>query len=87
MDFGDGLSASAGEAAAGRHIDLSQAYPARIGDWDKVAINYGYSQLPQGGRSGRRWRASSTKPGRKDLRYLTNQDRTRIRAWISGRTA
>jgi hypothetical protein len=29
-------------------IDLSHAYPARIGEWDKVAINYGYRQLPQG---------------------------------------
>ena len=25
-------------------IDLSEAYPQRIGDWDKVAINYGYRQ-------------------------------------------
>ncbi len=29
-------------------IDLSDAYQARIGDWDKVAINYGYSVLPKG---------------------------------------
>ena len=33
-------------------IDLSEAYPARIGDWDKVTINYGYRQLPQGRRTG-----------------------------------
>jgi len=26
--------------------DLSQAYGANIGDWDKVAINYGYRQFP-----------------------------------------
>ena len=26
--------------------DLSQAYAANIGDWDKVAINYGYRQFP-----------------------------------------
>ncbi|MCC7415586.1 MAG: zinc-dependent metalloprotease [Acidobacteria bacterium] len=25
-------------------IDLSDAYPQRIGEWDKVAINYGYRQ-------------------------------------------
>ncbi len=25
-------------------IDFSKAYPAQIGDWDKVAINYGYRQ-------------------------------------------
>src|SRR5262249_9598130 len=29
-------------------IDLSEAYPARIGEWDKVAINYGYRVLPRG---------------------------------------
>src|ERR1051326_3218534 len=29
-------------------IDLSDAYPQRIGDWDKVAINYGYRQFPAG---------------------------------------
>ena len=29
-------------------IDLSDAYQARIGDWDKVAINYGYRQFPNG---------------------------------------
>ena len=29
-------------------IDISEAYPARIGEWDKVAINYGYRVLPKG---------------------------------------
>ena len=29
-------------------IDISHAYPARIGDWDKVTINYGYRELPKG---------------------------------------
>ena len=29
-------------------IDLSKAYQARIGDWDKVAINYGYREFPPG---------------------------------------
>ena len=27
-------------------IDMSDAYPARIGDWDKVPINYGYREFP-----------------------------------------
>ena len=27
-------------------INISNAYQARIGDWDKVAINYGYRQFP-----------------------------------------
>ena len=29
-------------------IDLSAAYPTRIGEWDKVAINYGYRVFPKG---------------------------------------
>ncbi|HEX6694915.1 MAG TPA: zinc-dependent metalloprotease [Longimicrobiales bacterium] len=29
-------------------IDLSGAYPTGIGEWDKVAIRYGYSVLPNG---------------------------------------
>ena len=29
-------------------IDLSNAYPQRIGDWDKVTIDYGYRQFPVG---------------------------------------
>src|SRR5674476_769320 len=33
-------------------IDISEAYPARIGDWDKVAINYGYRVLPKGVEDG-----------------------------------
>ena len=44
-------------------IDLSDAYPARIGEWDKVAINYGYRQLPQRRRAGRARARSSTTPG------------------------
>jgi len=30
------------------HIDTSQAYAAGIGDWDKVAIDYGYREFPAG---------------------------------------
>ena len=29
-------------------IDLSEAYAPRIGDWDKVTINYGYREFPKG---------------------------------------
>jgi hypothetical protein len=30
------------------HIDASHAYAAGIGDWDKVAIDYGYREFPAG---------------------------------------
>ena len=67
-------------------IDLSEAYPQRIGEWDKVAINYGYRQLPPVDEE-----EALTKilddAWAKDLRYFTNQDRKRIRGvdqWSNG---
>ena len=67
-------------------IDLSEAYAARIGDWDKVAINYGYRQLPKGDEQ-----AALTKilddAWAEDLRYLTNQDsdtHPRVDQWSNG---
>ena len=30
-------------------IDLSNAYPQRIGDWDKVTIDYGYRRSSAAG--------------------------------------
>ena len=67
-------------------IDLSHAYPARIGDWDKVAINYGYRQLPKGDEQ-----PALTKilddAWAKDLRYMTNQDtdaHPKVDQWSNG---
>jgi hypothetical protein len=67
-------------------VDISQAYPARIGDWDKVAINYGYRPLPAGDEQ-----AALTKilddAWAEDLRYLTNQDtdsHPRVDQWSNG---
>jgi hypothetical protein len=67
-------------------IDLSEAYAARIGDWDKVAINYGYRQLPKGDQQ-----AALTKilddAWAEDLRYMTNQDtdaHPRVDQWSNG---
>jgi hypothetical protein len=67
-------------------IDLSEAYAARIGEWDKVAINYGYRQLPKGDEQ-----AALTKilddAWAEDLRYLTNQDtdtHPRVDQWSNG---
>jgi hypothetical protein len=67
-------------------IDLSGAYAARIGDWDKVAINYGYRQLPKGDEQ-----AALTKilddAWAEDLRYMTNQDtdaHPKVDQWSNG---
>jgi hypothetical protein len=54
-------------------IDLSEAYPARIGEWDKVAINYGYRVLPAGDEEAALGRILD-EAWAKDIRYMTNQD-------------
>ena len=71
-------------------LDLSHAYEARIGDWDKVAIDYGYREFPNGTAA-----ADETKSLTKilddawtqDLRYFTNQDtdiHPRAEQWSNG---
>ncbi len=67
-------------------IDLARAYEARIGDWDKVAINYGYRQF-----AGADDKAALTKilddAWAEDLRYFTNQDtdiHPRTEQWSNG---
>jgi hypothetical protein len=68
-------------------LDLSEAYQARIGDWDKVAIDYGYREFPKGTDES----ASLTKilddAWAQDLRYFTNQDtdvHPRVDQWSNG---
>ncbi len=67
-------------------VDVTDAYPARIGEWDKVTINYGYRELPAGDE-----KAALTKilddAWAKDLRYMTNQDlgtHPRVDQWSNG---
>ncbi len=67
-------------------IDLSEAYAARIGDWDKVAIDYGYRQFPGGGEAAALARILD-RAWAQDLRYLTNQDTSihpRADQWSNG---
>jgi hypothetical protein len=67
-------------------IDLSQAYPAHIGEWDKVAIDYGYRQLPRGDETAALSQILD-EAWAKDLRYFTNQDlgiRPRVDQWSNG---
>src|SRR5438445_834546 len=67
-------------------IDLSDAYPQHIGDWDKVTINYGYRQLPPDAE-----KAALTKilddAWAQDVRYMTNQDtdsNPKVDQWSNG---
>ena len=67
-------------------IDISEAYPARIGDWDKVAINYGYRVLPKGDEAPQLSKILND-AWEKDLRYMTNQDtdlNPRVDQWSNG---
>ncbi|MFN7914414.1 MAG: zinc-dependent metalloprotease [Vicinamibacterales bacterium] len=55
-------------------IDIAKAYPQRIGDWDKVTINYGYRQFPQGTNEAPALTKILDDAWATDLRFLTNQD-------------
>jgi hypothetical protein len=64
-------------------IDLSNAYPAHIGEWDKIAIEYGYGPADD--------TAALTKildvAWEHDLRYMTNQDtgiHPKVDQWSNG---
>ena len=68
-------------------IDISDAYPQHIGDWDKVTINYGYRQFAPGTDE----KAALTKilddAWAQDLRYMTNQDtdsNPKVDQWSNG---
>jgi hypothetical protein len=67
-------------------IDISEAYPARIGEWDKVAIDYGYRVLPKADEPAELSRILND-AWAKDLRYMTNQDtdlHPRVDQWSNG---
>lgn len=68
-------------------LDLSQAYTAQIGDWDKVAINYGYRELPAGTDEKTALTKILDDAWAADLRYFTNQDtdiHPRVEQWSNG---
>jgi hypothetical protein len=67
-------------------IDIDDAYAARIGEWDKVAIDYGYRVLPQGDETAQLSRILND-AWAKDLRFMTNQDtdlHPRVDQWSNG---
>ena len=55
-------------------LDLSQAYGVGIGDWDKVAITWGYSEFPPGTDEDQALDRILGDAWAKDLRFLSNQD-------------
>jgi hypothetical protein len=55
-------------------LDFSQAYTAEIGPWDKVSIQYGYSQFPAGTDEKAALQKILDDAWAQDLRYMSNQD-------------
>ena len=75
------------ELKADGTIDLSNAYEARIGDWDKVAINFGYRQFAGGTEHAAALTKIIDDAWTLDLRYFTNQDtdiHPRTDQWSNG---
>ena len=68
-------------------IDLSDAYAVGIGDWDKVAIAYGYQDFPKGTDEATALRKILDDAWAQDLRYMTNQDtdsNPKVDQWANG---
>jgi hypothetical protein len=71
-------------------IDLSEAYAVGIGEWDKVAIAYGYQDFPKGTDEPAALRKILDDAWAQDLRYMTNQDtdsNPKVDQWANGTDA
>ena len=55
-------------------IDISDAYAVGIGEWDKVAIAYGYQDFPRGTDESAALRKIIEDGWKADLIYMSNQD-------------
>jgi hypothetical protein len=55
-------------------MDLSQAYDVGIGEWDKIAIRYGYGEFAKGADEAAELRKILEEAWAKDIRYMSNQD-------------
>ena len=68
-------------------LDYSKVYAAGIGEWDKVAIKYGYSDFSPGTDERRTLQTVLDEAWKADLRYMTNQDTSanpRVDQWSNG---
>jgi len=70
MDYPTALA----ELKADGTIDLSKAYHQNIGEWDKVAINWGYREFPNRGNDEAALEKIIADAWAADHRYYTNQD-------------
>ena len=68
-------------------LDYSQVYATGIGEWDKVAIGYGYQDFPDGTNETPELARILDDAWKKDLRYMTGQDTSanpRVDVWSNG---
>ncbi len=68
-------------------LDYSQVYAVGIGEWDKVAIAFGYQHFPRGTDESKALAQILDEAWKKDLRYMTNQDTSanpRVDQWSNG---
>jgi hypothetical protein len=71
-------------------LDVSKAYDDEIGEWDKVAIAYGYQDFPDGTNEDAALDGILNDGWKRDIRYLTNQDlgsHPRVNQWSNGTDA
>jgi hypothetical protein len=69
------------------HLDASSVYARGIGEWDKVAIAWGYGQLPSGADETGSLAAILDGAWERDLRFMTNEDmegHPRVDWWSNG---
>jgi hypothetical protein len=68
-------------------IDLSRSYHQNIGEWDKIAINWGYREYPNRGNDAAALDRILDEAWEGDYRYFTNQDidiHPRADQWTNG---
>ena len=71
-------------------LDYSEVYATGIGEWDKIAIRYGYTDFPPGANERAALEAILEEGHKQDLWYLTNQDlgtHGRVDQWSNGTDA
>ena len=74
----------------GDDFDYSEVYDADIGEWDKVAIRYGYTHFPPGTDEAVELDRILDEAWEEDVRYFTNQDvsaHARVDQWSNGTDA
>ena len=68
-------------------VDYSDVYEAEIGEWDRVAISYGYSVYADESEAGPALMQIIDDAWAQDIRYLSNQDQSanaRVDQWVNG---